>query len=284
MTIAYLNGEYLPLEEARIPVMDRGFLLGDGVYEVIPVYHGKLFRLEEHLLRLEQSLRAIRLEQAIDHELWRTICQELINRHGSHNNQSIYLQITRGVASVREHGFPEHVVPTIFAYSQPIQTLDYNNPIVHAITLPDIRWKHGNIKAITLLSNILQRQQAKEVGAVEAILVDDGFVMEGTASNVFMVKEGIIMTPPIGPQMLGGITRDLILELAKQRRLPYDERPIAETDLATAEEIWLTSSSREIQPVTLLNNQPVGTGRPGPIWQQMNQYYQDYKASLHEEA
>lgn len=284
MTIAYLNGTFLPLEQAYVPAMDRGFLLGDGVYEVIPVYHGKPFRLDEHLARLEHSLREIRLEQAIDYELWRTLCHELVNQNGGNIDQSLYLQITRGVAPVREHLFNEKLVPTVFAFSKPFQAPSVEHPAVSAITLPDIRWKHCNIKAITLLANVLQRQRAKDAGAAEAILINEGFVIEGTSSNIFLVKEGVIMTPPVGPQMLGGITRELVLELAKQRRLPYDERPLAEADLATAEEIWLTSSLREIQPVTLLNEQPVGNGRPGPVWQQMIQYYQDYKVSLREEG
>lgn len=284
MITAYLNGEYLPLEQARVPAMDRGFLFGDGVYEVIPVYHGKPFRLEQHFKRLEYSLREIRLAQAIDYALWEAVCVELIARNGGNIDQSLYLQITRGVAPVRDHLFPDKVEPTLFAYSKPFQPPAYNNHGISAVTLPDIRWKQCNIKAITLLANVLLRQQASEMGAAEAILINNGYVIEGTASNLFMVKDGIIMTPPPGPQMLGGITRELILELASQRRLPYDERPIAESDLLQAEEIWITSSLREIQPVVQLNNQPVGSGRPGSVWQQMQQYYQDYKASLKEEC
>lgn len=277
MITAYLNGEYLPLEEARVPAMDRGFLFGDGVYEVIPVYAGKPFRLEEHFARLKNSLREIRLEHAIKSDLWRTVCHELIVQNGGQVDQSIYLQITRGPAENRDALFPAKVEPTLFAYSKPFQIT--NHPAIKVITLPDIRWQHCDIKAITLLANVLQRQKAHDAGAAEAVLIRDGYVIEGTSSNVFLVKDGIVITPPKTPQMLGGITRDLILELAQQRRLPYDERPVAETELLTAQEVWITSSLREIQPVIQVNEQKIGSGQPGLIWQQMLRYYQDYKSA-----
>lgn len=284
MITAYLNGEYLPLEQAKIPAMDRGFLFGDGVYEVIPVYHGVAFRLEEHFTRFENSLREIRLEQAIDPALWRNICHQLINRNGGKMDQSIYIQITRGVAQNRDPLFPETIVPTVFAYSKRFEVAANNNLGSTVITLPDMRWRLSSVKAITLLANVLLRQQAKDVGADEAILINDGYAIEGTASNLFIVKDGIIVTPPCSPQMLGGITRELVLELAKQRRLPYEERPIFESQLLQADEVWICSSLREIQPVIKINGQLIGIGKPGPLWQQMMQYYQDYKAGLREAA
>lgn len=274
MITAYLNGDYLPLTDAKISVMDRGFLFGDAVYEVIPVYEGRLFRLDEHLARLANSLTGIRLSQVFNDSLYRDICQELVTRNGG-GNQSVYLQITRGVAETRDPLFPAQITPTVFGFSKPY-TIAPVVPI-KAITLPDIRWQLCYLKATTLLANILQRQQAKDQDAQEAILIHAGHAIECTSSNLFMVKAGTLVTPPANPRMLGGITRELLLELARQQQLPVLEKAIPESELAKADEIWICSSLREIQPVIELNDEPVGNGQPGPIWQLMYGYYQDYK-------
>ena len=283
MIIAYLNNEYLPLTEARVPVMDRGFLFGDAVYEVIPVYKGIPFRLAEHFARLVKSLQEIHLSQAIAPDLWTTIVDELIQRNGGRIDQSIYIQITRGPMPERDALIPELITPTLFAYSKPVIKALNAHQGCKVITLMDLRWKMCHVKATTLLANVLLRQQAKDAHAEEAILINDGYAIEGTSSNLFIVKDGIIITPPLGAQMLGGLTRELVLELAKQRRLPYEERPIFETQLLQADEVWITSSLREIQPVIQINEQLVGQGTTGPICQQMIKYYQDYKAGLGEE-
>ncbi|MDH3901276.1 MAG: D-amino acid aminotransferase [Gammaproteobacteria bacterium] len=278
MTTAYLNGSFLPLDEACVPVMDRGFLFGDGVYEVIPVYGGRLFRLTHHLKRLQNSLDAVRIANPLDRGAWESMLTELVKRN-SGSDQVVYLQVTRGVAPRRDHAFPDETRPTVFAMSstapEPVDSASTQE--ITAITLPDNRWQHCNIKAITLLPNVLLRQQAIDAGSVEAILLKDGYAIEGAASNVFMVKNGVLITPPNGPALLPGITRDLILELAAANAIPFRESSIPEADLRGADEIWLTSSTREISPVALLDDQPVGDGQPGPVWNTMIGLYQEYK-------
>jgi len=280
-SIVYLNGRYLPLHEASIPVLDRGFLLGDGVYEVIPVYGGHLFRVEQHLERLAQSLAAIRIPDPMDPTQWRETLEGLVQRNGG-GDQSVYLQITRGVAAKRDHAFPHAVTPTVFLMSSPLGAPDpaWLEHGVTAVTLADIRWQRCDIKAITLLPNVLLRQQALDAGAVEAILLRDGAAIEGAASNLFVVLDGVLVTPPKGPQLLPGITRDLVLELAQDHGIATREAPIEEAELRRADEVWLTSSTREILPVTSLDGSPVGDGHPGPVWQRMRGIYQEYKTRL----
>jgi D-alanine transaminase len=282
MSIVYLNGEFLPVERAQVSVMDRGFIFGDGVYEVIPVYGGRLFRLDQHLQRLARSLAEIRLANPLSGDAWRQCLQEVVRRNGA-GDQSVYVQITRGVAP-RDHAFPMEVKPTVYAASSPLKplTADLAEHGVAAVSLPDIRWQRCDIKAITLLPNILLRQQAIDQGAVEAILVRDGQVNEGAASNVFIVKAGILITPPKGPFLLPGITRDLVLELAAVHGIAHREATLTPQDLALAEEVWLTSSTREILPVTRLDQRPVGNGKPGQLWRRMISLYQDYKQSVRE--
>ena len=282
MGIVYLNGEFLPVERAQVSVMDRGFVFGDGVYEVIPVYGGRLFRLEQHLQRLARSLAEIRLANPLTDDDWRACLQEVVKRNGG-GDQSVYVQLTRGVAP-RDHAFPKEAQPTVYAASSPLKPLaaDVAERGVGAITLPDIRWQRCDIKAITLLPNILLRQQAIDQGAVEAILVRDGQVNEGAASNLFIVNAGVLITPPKGPFLLPGITRDLILELAESHGIAYREAAITPQDLAVADEVWLTSSTREILPVTRLDQRQVGEGKPGPLWRRMMSLYQDYKQGVRE--
>jgi D-alanine transaminase len=278
MASVYLNGKFVPLEQACVPVLDRGFLFGDGVYEVIPVYGGRLFRLEHHLQRLDQSLAAIRLDNPLAHEQWREILEDLVSRHGR-SDQSVYLQVTRGSALKRDHAFPSGVSPTVFAMSNPLSppSPELTREGVAAVTLEDIRWRFCHIKAITLLANVLLRQSALEQGAQEAILLRNGQVTEGAASNVFLMRDGVLCTPPKGPFLLPGITRDLVLELAEAHGLAHREAVLARKDLEAAQEIWLTSSTREVLPVTRLDGVPVGSGRPGPQWVRMHEIYQAHK-------
>lgn len=281
MSTAYLNGDFLPLSETRISVMDRGFLFGDGVYEVIPVYGRRLFRLEHHLKRLQDSLDAIRIRNPLDSAGWLSMLTELVERNAG-DDQAVYLQVTRGIAEKRDHAFPEAVRPTLFAMSTPMaESVDVDAiPGVTAITLEDIRWDLCNVKAITLLPNVLLRQQAIDGGGAEAILIKDGRAIEGAASNVFIVSNGLLITPPNGPSLLPGITRDLILELAMKNAIPFRETDITEAQLCSAEEIWLTSSTREISPVVRLNDQTISGGKPGPHWRRMISLYQDYKQAI----
>jgi D-alanine transaminase len=281
MTIACLNGTFLPLEDACVPVMDRGFLFGDGVYEVIPVYGGKLFRLAHHLQRLENSLVAVRIGNPLSTREWEAMLMELVSRNES-ADQAVYLQITRGVAPRRDHAFPADTKPTLFAMSTPTAAaVDIDSVTgATAITLPDIRWKLCNIKAITLLPNVLLRQQAIDAGAAEAVLIKDGHAIEGAASNLFIVKNGLLCTPANSPNLLPGITRDLIIGLANRHSIPVREADITTAELFAADEIWLTSSTREISPVTRLDNTVISAGKPGPLWRRMITHYQDYKAAV----
>lgn len=284
--MVYLNGHFLPLEDAQVPVLDRGFIFGDGVYEVIPVYAGQLFRLDEHLRRLGNSLAGVRISEPMDNDAWRAMLEELISRQQYQGDASIYMQITRGVAP-RDHACPAGVTPTVFAMCNPITPVD---PLllangIKAITLDDIRWQYCHLKTIALLPNILMKQQAVDKDATEAILVRDGLVTEGTVSNVFLVRNNTLFTPPAGKHLLPGITRDLVIELARENNIPCEEAliPAAWLDEAVDNsegEIWVTSSTKEILPVTTLNGQPVGKGRPGPHWQRINGIYERYKQSL----
>jgi D-alanine transaminase len=277
----YLNGEFLPLADAKIPVLDRGFLFGDGVYEVIPAYAGQLFRLSQHLQRLDDSLRAIRMGNPLHTDEWRSLLETLIGQRPG-EDQSVYLQVTRGAAETRDHAIPEGIAPTIFAMTAPIPPVDpaLASKGIKAITLDDIRWRLCNIKATTLLANVLFRQQAKEEQAMEAILIRDGLATEGAASNLFVVSDGLLITPPKSHHLLPGITRDLVLELADNAAVPLQQREIPEQELINAEEVWLTSSTKEIMPVTRLNDQPVGDGKPGALFRKMSGIYSDYKERI----
>lgn len=284
MTIAYLNGKFMPLDEARISPLDRGFLFADGVYEVIPAYGSKLFRLDEHLARLDASLAAIQLPNPLTRADWTTLLNSLIEQNGG-GNIYIYLQITRGAAAKRDHAFPvPPVAPTIFAMTGLIATPAADMPDttsgVAAITLDDIRWSRCDIKSVALLANVLMRQQAVSEGASEAILIRDGFATEGSASNFFIVRQGVIVTPPKSHLILPGITRDLLVELARKHGMAVEEREITETELKSADEVWLSSSTREVVPVTRLNGHLLGDGRPGPVWRQMARHYVDFKRAL----
>lgn len=268
----YLNGQFLPLSEARIPVLDRGFLFGDGIYEVIPVYGGKPLRLGEHLRRLERSLAEIRMLSPLTDAEWSSIFSRLITGTG---DQYLYLQVTRGADSRRDHAIPAGIPATVFVMCSPITPMPTDG--IKAITVEDIRWNRCDIKAITLLANVLLRQNAIDAGAAEAILVRDGQILEGAASNIFIVSQGAIVTPPKGRTILPGITRDLVLELARETGQTAEERHFGIEELRAASEIWMTSSIREILPVIELDGQPVSHGKPGPVWQTMNAAYQAFK-------
>ena len=281
MSTAYLNGEFRPLSEMQVSVMDRGFLFGDGVYEVIPVYGGRLFRLTHHLKRLRNSLDGVRIANPLSDKAWETMLTELVSRNEGHD-QAVYLQVTRGVSARRDHAFPENCSPTLFAMSTPMpEAVDIDNVTgIAAITLPDIRWKLCNLKAITLLPNVLLRQQALDSDGAEAILINDGLAIEGAASNLFIVNNGLLITPANGPALLPGITRDLIIELAANHAIPFREADITQPELFSADEIWLTSSTREISPVIRLDDNVVSDGVPGPLWRRMISLYQDYKCAI----
>lgn len=272
----FLNGEYIAAENANISVMDRGFLFGDGIYEVIPVYHGSLFRFDSHLERLENSLKLTRIENPYSRDEWREIMLPLID---ATKDQYIYFQVTRGTAEKRDHAFPAGVKPTVFMMCNDIAPFNGKEDGVKAISVIDNRWSACNIKAIALLGNILLRQKAVENDCAEAILVRDGYVTEGSASNVFALIDGVLMTPPKNNFILAGITRDVILELAAANSIPVSEDVISFEALKTASEIWFASSTREILPVIELDGQPVANGNVGQLWHRMNDLLQTYKTS-----
>lgn len=283
-TKVYLNGRSVARAQACVPVMDRGFLFGDSVYEVIPVYGGHLFRLGHHLDRLDHSLGAIRMANPLTHEAWGGILTDLVDQRPG-EDQSVYLQVTRGVADKRDHAIPDGIAPTVFAMATPLAPIDPSVATdgVAAITLDDLRWERCDIKATTLLANVLARQIAKERGAFEAILTRGGLALEGAASNLFVFAAGRLVTPPKSRFLLPGITRDLVIELAQSNHIPLSEADIPVATLLGADEVWLTSSTREVMPVTRLDGRPVATGRPGPIWRRMNELYQAYKARLRQQ-
>ncbi|MBP7489685.1 MULTISPECIES: D-amino acid aminotransferase [Azospira] len=277
--LAYLNGNYLPLDEARISPMDRGFLFGDGAYEVIPVYSRRPFRLQQHLERLERTLAALQLANPLSKEQWAEVVQRLVDDHGS-EDQGVYLQVTRGAAPVRDQAFPRPAVtPTVFAYADRLPTPSAELLAVGgtALTAEDFRWLRCDLKTVSLVANVLLRQLSAAAGCTETILLRDGLVMEGSASNVLVVQDGVILAPPKSNLILPGVTYDVVLELAAANGIPTQVRPVAEAELRSADEVWVTSSTKEVLPITRIDDAPVADGRPGPLAARMNALYQDFK-------
>ena len=276
----YLNGKFLPIEQATISVLDRGFIFGDGVYEVIPVYSRRPFRLDEHLSRLQYSLDGIRLQNPHTEKQWISLIERIIELNDD-DDQYLYLHITRGVAK-RDHAFPREAMPTVFIMSNPLPTPPAKLLVsgISAITARDNRWERCDIKAISLLPNILLRQLAVDAQSMETIMLRDGLLTEGAASNIFIVKDDVLLTPPKDHRILPGITYDVVLELAEMHGIPHVAREISELELRTAQEIMLTSSTKEILPITQLDGQPVNHGTPGPIFQQLDRLYQAYKLEV----
>lgn len=273
----YLNGEMLPLSQARISVLDRGFLFGDGVYEVIPVYGRRPFRLHEHLRRLQESLDGIRLHNPLSQAQWLDMISRLIEAQ-DFADQWVYIQLTRGPGP-RDHAFPDTVQPTVFAMSNPLQPppAHLREQGVSAVTAIDNRWLRCDLKTTSLLANVLLRQLSVDAGAMETVLLRDGQLIEGSVSSIFIVRHGVVRAPAKSNLMLPGITYDVVCEICRSQRLPLQLGPIAECELRSADEVWLTSSSREILPITRLDGQPVGDGLPGPVYAQVYGLYQVFK-------
>ncbi len=276
MGTVYLNGEFLPQAQAMVPAMDRGFLFGDGVYEVIPVFGGRCFRLDQHLDRLDRSLQATRIAQPLTRARWQAVFEQLIEANGG-GDQAIYLQVTRGVAEVREHRFPPDLAPTVFALTRVIPTPPELPPApIDTVIVDDIRWSRCDIKSTSLLGSVLMTQQALDAGAREAIVVRDGFIQEGASSNVFAVVDGLLWTAPVGRFILAGVTRDLVLELARKHGQPVREQPLPLTEFQRASEVWISSSTREIVPVARVDGHPVGDGSQ-PVLGQVWQWYRAFR-------
>lgn len=281
MGIAYLNGDFTPLDETKISVLDRGFLFGDSVYEVIPVYQKKPFCLDEHMLRLQHSLSAIGIDLKMSENDWKDIFTKLIEST-EFENQSIYVQVTRGIMTDRNHKIPDSIKPTVFAYSKELISLEeqtFKNGIKVAL-LEDIRWQRCDIKATTLLPNILLYQQAQVAGFEEAILMRNDFITEACISNVFLVKRNQILTPPLSNSILGGITREFLIKTALEHNFDVQEMPITSEQLLDADEIWLTSSTKELRPVVSVNDKTIGSGVPGPTWHELFSIFRDAISSL----
>lgn len=278
--VCYLNGEFLPLDQAKISVLDRGFIFGDAIYEVIPVYKRKPLRLAAHLARLNCSLAEIRIAAPLDDGEWAGIISDLIGYQTS-DDQAIYLQVSRGVAK-REFGLLQGMEPTIFAVSNPFvpppqQQIEKG---VAAVSLPDFRWLRCDIKSTSLLGANMLRQFANDAGGAECVLFRDGFLTEGSSSNVFVVKNGVLITPPKSRLILPGITYDLLLELANANAVPTQVRDVLESEVKDADELMISASLRELLPITLLDGKVVGGGVPGPLFKRLYKLFTDYKLSL----
>jgi D-alanine transaminase len=275
--IVYLNGAFLPLEDARISVLDRGFIYGDGVYELVPVYHRQPFRMSQHLARLQHSLDGIRLANPHTAGQWEALIGELIARQ-PFDDQGVYLQVTRGVAK-RDHAFPTAVPQTVFMMSNPLATPSAEQVAsgVAVVTAEDNRWRRCDLKTISLVGNVLMRQLAADAGAVETVMFRDGFLTEASASNVLVVVAGTIVAPPKDNLILPGITYDAALEFARDAGLPLEVRPVTKAEALAADEMWLSSSTKEVLAVTTVDGKPFAGGAPGPVFRRMHALFQRKK-------
>jgi D-alanine transaminase len=276
----FLNGKLVPIEQASVSVLDRGFIFGDGVYELVPVYSRVPFRLDEHLTRLERSLGEAKIRNPYSRAQWRSNIYQVIDGQ-TFDDQGVYFQVTRGVAK-RDHAFPKSLEPTVFMMSNPLVSppqaqVDKGGA---AVSATDNRWLRCDIKSISLIGNCLLRQMSAEAGAVETILFRDGKLTEASASNVFIVKRGVIHSPPKSNLILPGITYDVVSELARANNLPIEFRDVGEAQVRAADEIWVTSSSKEVLAIVELDGKPVGDGRPGPVFRRMHQLYQEFKQTV----
>jgi len=279
--LCYLNGEYLPLNQAKVSVLDRGFIFGDGVYEVVPVYGRKLFRFDEHMARLTRSLSRVRVENPHSRGDWLERCRKLVAASAA-QDQLLYLQITRGVA-LRDHVMPPDIEPTVFMMSTPMKppTPEQRHHGVACVTARDFRWERGDIKSTSLLGNVLARQISADRNAAETIMFRDGFLTEASASNVWVVHEGAVLGAPKSEHVLEGIRYELIRELCEEEGIAYNLRPVSEAEVLAADELMLSSANKEVLPVTSLDGDPVGhgalRGKPGPVYARLYEAYQRAK-------
>ncbi|WP_026349248.1 D-amino acid aminotransferase [Arsukibacterium perlucidum] len=285
MSIVYLNGDFIPASEAKISPMDRGFLFGDGIYEVIPSYNGRFVGFKPHIARMQDGLAQLSIDPGLNLADWQAICQRLLTDNHATNgdNQAVYIQVSRGTDTKRNHAFPANIKATVFAYAFPIAAeplADKSKATTYnVVTGQDLRWQRCHIKSTSLLGNVLHYQQGYASGAQEILLFDkDGNLTEGAAVNVFVIKDGVIATPPLSNKLLPGITRLLLLNiLRKHSNMRIEERDISEQEVFAADEIWLTSSSKEIAPVLKVNEHTVGTGEVGDVWLAAQQLFSAYK-------
>ena len=284
-TLCYLDGDFVPLAEARVSVLDRGFLFGDGVYEVVPVYGCRLFRFDEHMSRLGRSLDKLRIPAPFDREGWLSRIRRLVqalHEDGGADDQVVYIQVTRGVAP-RDHVMPQGLSPTVFMMANPMKapSAEQRHHGVACVTARDFRWERGDIKSVSLLGNVLARQISADAGAVETIMFRDGFLTEAAASNVWIVHEGALLGPPKSERVLEGIRYELLRELCEEAGIAYNLRPISEADVRSADEVLLSSATKEVLAVTRIDHEPVGhgslRGKPGPVYARLHEAYQRAK-------
>lgn len=278
-TLCYLNGEYTPLNQAKVSVLDRGFIFGDGIYDVVPVYGRKLFRFAQHLARLERNLGKLRIPNPHTSDEWLERCRKLIAAHAS-DDQMIYIQVTRGVA-VRDHVMPQGIVPTVFimASAMKLPSAQAVREGVACVTAEDFRWERGDIKSTSLLGNVMARQVSADVGATETILFRERQLTEASSSNVWIVRDGAVYGVPKSEHVLEGIRYELIRELCEQEGIPFALQPIDAAQVHGADELMISSASKEVLPVVLLDGQPIGNGKPGPVFQRLYSAYQGAKAA-----
>lgn len=267
LATAFLNGEFQPTQDVRISPLDRGFLFGDAVYEVVPVHGGQPLLIDAHVARLGRSLEALRIDNPYTETQWRTLVADMIARNGN-GDLAVYIQVSRGADAGRDHTFPVDVPPTVFSMATVLAQTDYTNG-VSAITLPDNRWGRCDIKATALLANVLARQTAWEAGAADAILLWNGAVTEGSVSSVLIVENGELARRPHGNEVLPGTTTDFVVDVARENGIVCHEGAITEARLRAADEIWLAGATKGIAPVVKLDGEPVGSGAPGPVWLQV---------------
>jgi len=282
--LVFLNDEFMPLSEARVPVMDRGFIFGDGVYDVAPVYGRRIFRFDEHIARLTRSLTKIRITNPYSREQWLALCRKLVESRPE-DDQVVYIHVTRGVAP-RDHVMTQGIAPTVFMMSNPMKhaTPEQRHQGVACITARDFRWERGDIKSVSLLGNVLARQISADHGALETIMFRDGWLTEAAASNVWVAHEGALLGPPKSEHVLEGIRYELLRELCEDFGIAYNLRPISEADVRAADEVLLSSATKEILPVTKIDGEAVGhgalRGKPGPVYAKLNEAYQAAKLTM----
>ena len=284
-TPCYLNGEYTRVCDAKVSVLDRGFIFGDGIYEVVPVYGQRLFRFDEHMARLQRGLGKVRIDNPHDREGWLQRCRHLVRALAAQTgaqDQLVYIQITRGVAP-RDHVMPVGIAPTVYMMVTPMKppTAEQRHHGVACVTARDFRWERGDIKSISLLGNVLARQISADHGATETIMFRDGYLTEAAASNVWVVHEGALLGPPKSEHVLEGIRFDLLRELCEEVGIAYNLRPITEADVRAADEVMLSSATKELLPVTRIDGEPVGhgtlRGKPGPVYGRLHEAYERAK-------
>jgi D-alanine transaminase len=279
-SIVYVNGEYVRLGDAKISVLDRGFIFGDGIYEVVPAYNGKPFRMKEHLARLERSLGAIRIDTGKSTADWEQLVHDMLKRSGL-GDCMVYLQVTRGVAK-RDHGFPQDCEPTVFCMVSPFKRPDAHKREdgLSVVSMPDLRWLHCEIKSVSLLGNVLAKQHAVDAGVDEVVQFRDGHLSEGSSCNIWVVKDGVLLAPVRDHFILEGIRYAFLEQLAAKAGVKFESRPISREEVEQADELMLSSATKEVLPITRYDGKPVGSGKPGPVYAKLRAGYDEAIANL----